>query len=67
MRTDKELARKHGISSAERRYAARYGDGVEALLQTHKKNPVGMLDHWQERAHKMGGSREFPFGSRLAP
>ena len=53
MRPDKELARKHGISPAQRRYAARYGAGVEQMIQDQKKFPaVPKLDHGRDRRSK---------------
>jgi hypothetical protein len=57
MRPDKEIARKHGIPPAIRRYAKRYGIEVDELLTTHKQFPAPMLDHWRDRN---GGTR--PFG-----
>lgn len=52
MRHDKQVAKDAEISPAFRRYAARYGAGVESLLICHKQNPVPMLDHARDRRER---------------
>lgn len=40
---------KYGIPKFMRRYAKRYGDGVDALASMHLKFPTEKLDHWADR------------------
>ena len=40
---------KHGVPRWLRRYAERYGRGVDALVAMHKKFPVPMLNHWRDK------------------
>lgn len=57
MRDDKILARKHGIPKWLCRYAKRYGPfksaTIEGIAQTHRKYPVGMLDHGGDRGRAL--------------
>jgi hypothetical protein len=52
MRYDKQIAKDAGVPPVFRRYAARYGAGVESMLICHKQNPVPMLDHARDRKEK---------------
>ncbi len=61
MRPDKELALKYGIPPAQRRYVARYGAGVEQMIQDQKKFPAPVLDHWRDRDPV---NRPLPYGAR---
>jgi len=38
MRSDKVVARKHGITKAHRQYSKRYGSGVEQMIADQKKH-----------------------------
>lgn len=59
MRPDKELAAKHSIPPALRRYAVRHGASVEEIVQTHKKHPAGMLDHWADKIDAAAAEHRF--------
>lgn len=52
MRPDKELARQHGITPVQRRYAARYGAGVDQMIRDQAKFPVERLNHGRDRARR---------------
>ena len=39
---------KHGVPKWARRYANRYGQGVDALVAMHLKFPAEKLDHWAD-------------------
>ena len=50
MRTENKFARANNVPKAFRRYAKRYGNGVEMLVAMHKKTKdIGMLNHWQDK------------------
>ena len=57
MKLENRLARAAGISKAFRQYAKRYGSGVQALIQEHKKNPVPILDNGRDRREKANAAQ----------
>jgi len=57
MATNNDQARDHGIPKWLRQHAARYGVGVDQIVQTHQQFRVPTLDHWRDRdivAYKAG-------------
>lgn len=63
MRPDKVAAKAAGISKHFRRYAARYGTGLRAMLQSHKKytaQGVLSLNHGRDRQIKKMGIPALP-------
>ena len=50
--TKNEQAKEAGIPKWLRQHAARYGIGVDEIVQTHKQFPVEKLNHKRDRDAK---------------
>lgn len=65
LRSDKNNdARAAGIPKAFRQYAARYGVGVDKIVQTHKQFNVPKLDHWRDKGNVIRKALGYPTGER---
>jgi len=60
--TENDRRRAFGIPRWLKRYHARYGKGgVGAIATVHTQlSDVPMLDHWRDRAEKLGSTRPYP-------